>query len=108
MAIKCSVTYPCTPPTLWVESSIRLVEGLWYGKLLHNVLILLLMSLCSSTSLQAQIFTDDFEDGRFDQGALWYGDTSLVKHSLVEGISLLQSNARERLTPYLYIVRGVE
>jgi len=59
---------------MWVESSIRLVEGLWYGKLLHNVLILLLMSLCSSTSLQAQIFTDDFEDGRFDQGALmWDG-----------------------------------
>jgi hypothetical protein len=54
------------------------------------------MILCSSNSLQAQIFTDDFEDGRFDQGALWYGDTSLVKHSLVDGISLLQSNARER------------
>ena len=102
MAKKCSVTYPCAPPTLRVNSSIRLEEGLWYGILLHNeillhnVLILLLVSLCSSISLQAQIFTDDFEDGRLDQGALWYGDTSLVKHSLVDGISLLQSNARER------------
>ena len=88
MAKKCSVTYPCAPPTLRVNSSIRLEEGLWYGILLHNeillhnVLILLLVSLCSSISLQAQIFTDDFEDGRLDQGALWYGDTSLVKHSL--------------------------
>lgn len=77
MAKKCSFTYPCALPTLLVKSSIRLVEGLWYGVLLHNVLILLLMSLYSSNSLQAQIFTDDFENGRFDQGALWYGDTSL-------------------------------
>ena len=39
------------------------------------------MSLCWSSSLRAQLFFDDFEDGQLDQGTLWYGDTSLVKHS---------------------------
>lgn len=54
------------------------------------------MSLCWSSSLRAQLFFDDFEDGQLDQGTLWYGDTSLVKHSRVDGISLLQSDATER------------
>lgn len=96
MAKKCSVTYPCAPPALRMNSSIRLVEGLWYGTSLLYVVFFLLLSLCWSSSIQAQIFADDFEDGRLDQGTLWYGDTSLVKHSLVDGISLLQSDARER------------
>ena len=53
------------------------------------------MILCWFSLLQAQLFFDDFEDGQLDQGILWYGDTSLVKHSRVDGISLLQSNAME-------------